>query len=391
MTAASKPRVLIIGAGVAGMSTALRAAELGCTDVKVLERRFPASGSSGLSAGVFNINGTDPLMIRVRVRTRQMLDLLEAENNLHLSRIGHLRLGRNDRHAKLFEEIVEWQVEEGVEPAQLLGPDNVRKIVPHLRLDDVVVALWSPRDGHMDGPLLCTALAERAQPLGVELLTKHPVTAYRNDGAEHVLTTPDGEFRADVVVNAAGPWAERIGEMLGAPLPLVNQVHDIVKVKLPSEVDYTVPMVQEYIPGDEVAIYFRQDGPDTLICGEHTYSVVGEPVSEDPDNYRKTVPWEVWESVAERVSDRLRVEGLGFEPGWTGLYPIPTDGDLVFGPYEHDPTVIAAGGGGAHGLTAGVSLGRVAAEYAVVGEPQTVIGCEAFLPDRESLQAAGAH
>lgn len=390
MTSDRRPRIVIIGAGVAGMSTALRAAELGCTDVKVLERRFPASGSSGLSAGVFNVNGTDPLMIRVRARTREMLALLEKENNLLLSRIGHLRLGRNERHVKLFEEIVGWQVEEGVEPAQLLGPDEIREIVPHLRLDDVEVGLWSPLDGHMDGPLLCAALAERAQPLGIELFTKHPVTAYRKDGAEHVLTTPNDEFRADVVVNAAGPWADRIGEMLGAPLPLVNQVHDVIKVKLPSEIDYTVPMVQEYIPGDEVAIYFRQDGPDTLICGEHTYSVVGEPVSENPDDYRKTVPWDVWERVAERVSERFRVEGLGFEPGWTGLYPIPPDGELVFGPYEHDNTIIAAGGGGAHGLTAGVSLGRVAAEYAVGEEPQTVTGCEAFLPDRESLGAARA-
>jgi sarcosine oxidase subunit beta len=147
-------------------------------------------------------------------------------------------------------------------------------------------------------------------------------------------------------------------------------------------------MVQEYIPGDEEAIYFRQDAPHSLICGEHTYSIIESLGSEDPDDYRRTIPWETWEAVAERVSARLQIEGLGFEPGWTGLYPISADGQFIFGPYEHDPSIIAAGGMGGNGLTSGVALGRVATEWAVFGEPQTVSGTEVLLPDRPSLRVS---
>ena len=384
------PSIVIIGAGAAGLSAALRAGELGCTDVTVLERAHVAAGSSGLSAGVFNINGTDPLNVEIRVRTRALLDTFERENGLHLARIGHLRLGRNERHARLFDEVLAWQSELGVEPSTLITPDQALELVPHLRVDDVLVGLWNPRDGHMDGPLLCGVMAERAQALGVVIRTRQAVVGWRKESGKHVLTTADGEYRADVVINAAGPWAQHVGELLEAPLPLVSQVHDVVKVKLPDTIDYTVPMVQEYIPGDDVAIYFRLDGPGSLICGEHTYSIVDELGSADPEDYRKTVPWEIWESVAKRVSDRLRVEGLGFEPGWTGLYPISADGQFVIGPYEHDASVVAAGGLGGNGVTSGVALGRVATEWAVLGEPTSVAGTDTLLPDRPSLQASVA-
>jgi sarcosine oxidase subunit beta len=81
------------------------------------------------------------------------------------------------------------------------------------------------------------------------------------------------------------------------------------------------------------------------------------------------------------------VDGLGFEPGWTGLYPISSDGQFVIGPYEHDATIVAAGGLGGNGVTSGVALGRVATEWAVLGEPTSVVGTEALLPDRPSLRA----
>jgi sarcosine oxidase, subunit beta len=391
MTTAARPSIAVIGAGVAGISVALRAAELGCAQVKVLERAHVAAGSSGLSAGVFNINATDPLNVEIRVQTRAMLQLLERENGLHLAHIGHLRLGRNERHVDLLREVISMQAEHGVETSVLLDPEQIREQVPDLYLDDVLVGLWNPWDGHLDGPLLCGALAERAEALGVEILPKHRVEAWqRREGGGHLLRTTAGEIAADVVVNAAGPWADRVGELLESPLPLVSQVHDVIKVKLPPAIDYTVPVVQEAIPGEEAAIYFRQDGPDSLIGGEHTYSVIEELGSADPDDYRKTIPWETWEEVASRISARLPVEGLGFEPGWTGLYPISADGRPIIGPYQHDESIIACGGLGADGVTAGVTLGRVAAEWAVLGEPQTIGDAAALLPDRPSLAAKKA-
>jgi glycine/D-amino acid oxidase-like deaminating enzyme len=379
------PSIAVIGAGVAGLSTALRAAELGC-EVTVIERGHPASGSSGLSAGIFNINSTELLQVEVRVKTRDLLDRFERENGLHLARIGYLRLAKRESHVKMFEDVIALQRELGAEPSEIVDPARAREIVPDLRTDDIVAAIHNPRDGHMDGPLLCGVLAERAEAAGATVMHRTRVSGHEAANGRHRLLTEAGTVEADVVVNAAGPWAMEVGELLGQPFPLVNQLHEVIKVKLPATVDYTVPMVQEYIPGEEEAGYFRQDGPGSMIAGMHTYAALDKLGSADPDTYQKAVTWDTWEAVAQHVSNRLQVEGLGFETGWTGLYPISADGEYVVGPYEDDPTVIACGGFGGQGLTAGVSVGPIAAEWAVHGEPRGLPGAAAWLPDREGLR-----
>ncbi len=378
------PSIAVIGAGVAGLSTALGAAERGC-EVTVIERGQPAAGSSSRSAGIFNICATEPLQVEVRVRSRELLDKFERENGLPLARIGYLRLARGDSHVRLFEDVIGTQRELGAEPAQIVDPARVREIVPDLRTDDLVAALYSPRDGHMDGPRLCGVLAERAQAEGATLLHPVRVTGHEAVNGGHRLLTDAGPVDADVVVNAAGPWATEVGELLGRPLPLVNQRHEVIEVKLPAGVGYTVPMVQEYIPGEEEAGYFRQHGRGSMIAGMHTYAALDRLGSADPETCLESGAWETLETVARRVGDRLRIEGLAFEPGWRGLYPISADGEYVIGPYEADPTVIACGGFGGQGLTAAISVGPIAAEWAVHGEPRSLPAATAWLPDRDGL------
>jgi sarcosine oxidase, subunit beta len=379
------PSVAVIGAGVAGLSTALHAAERGC-DVTVLERDRPASGSSSRSAGIFNISSTELLQVEVRVRTRELLEKFECENGLRLERIGYMRLARSDSHVRMFEDVIALQRELGVEPAEIVEPARLQEMVPHLRTDDLVAAIYNPRDGCMDGPQLCGVLAARAEAEGAGILQRTRVEGHEPADGRHRLLTDAGPVEADVVVNAAGPWAMEIGELLGHPLPLVNQVNEVIKVKLPATIDYTVPMVQEYIPGEERAGWFRQDGPAGMIAGLHTYSALEEAGSADPETYHQFVAWETRDLVARHVGNRLPVEGLGFESGWAGLYPISADGEYVVGPYEADPTVIACGGFSGQGLIAGVSVGAVAAEWIVFGEPRSLPGAAAWRPDRPGLE-----
>lgn len=379
------PSVAVIGAGVAGLSTALGAAELGCA-VTVIERDRLASGSSSRSAGIFNISATEPVQVEVRVRTRELLEKFERESSLRLARIGYARLARTETHLKMFEEVIALQRELGVEPAEIVDPDSLRELVPHLRTDDLVAAIYNHRDGCMDGPQLCSVLAERAEAAGAEVIQGTPVCGHEKANGRHRLLTDAGPVEADFVVNAAGPWAMAVGELLGHPLPLVNQVNEVIRVGLPPAIGYTVPMVQEYIPGEEQAGYFRQDGPGAMIAGMHTYAALEESRSADPETYQESVAWSTQEAVIRHVGNRLQVEGLAFEPGWAGLYPVSADGEYVVGPYEADPTVIACGGFSGQGLTAAVSVGPLAAEWIVHGEPRSLPAAAAWRPDRPGLR-----
>jgi sarcosine oxidase subunit beta len=378
----SHPSVAVIGGGVAGLSTGLAAAELGC-EVTVIERDRLASGSSSRSAGIFNICSTELLQVEVRVRTRELLERFERENGLPLERIGYLRLARSEAHIAMFENVVALQRELGVEPAEMIDAGRLRKVVPHLRTDDLLGAIYSPSDGRMDGRRLCGVFAERAEASGASILQGTQVVGYERANDCHRLLTDGDPIEADVVVNAAGPWGAAVGELLGHSLPLVNQAQEVIEVDLPAAVDYTVPMVQEYIPGEERATYFRQNGEGRMIAGMHTYSV--ERGSADPETYETAVSWETREPVAHQVSSRLQVDGLDFRPGWPGLYPVSTDGEFVVGPYEADPSVIACGGFGGQGLTSS-SVGRVTAEWIVFGEPRSLPAATAWLPDRPGLE-----
>lgn len=379
----SHPTVAVIGGGVAGLSTALAAAELGC-EVTVIERDSLGSGSSSRSAGIFNICTTEPLQVEVRVRTRELLERFERENGLPLKRIGYLRLARSEAHVEMLEGVIDLQRELGAEPAELVEAGRLREVVPDLRTDDLLAAIYNPSDGCLDGPTLCGVFAERAEAAGATLIEGTRVVGVERANGRHRLLTADDPVEADVVVNAAGAWATQVGDLLGHALPLVNQAQEVIEVDLPAAVDYTVPMVQEYIPGGEQATYFRQNGEGGMIAGMHSYSALEEG-SADPETYEAAASWETQGAVAERVGSRLQVDGLGFRPGWRGLYPVTTDGEFAIGPYEADPTVVACGGFGGQGLTSS-SLGRVTAEWIVFGEPRSFPAASAWLPDRPGLR-----
>lgn len=382
----TSPSIAIIGAGVSGSGAAMRAAQLGA-DVLVLEQEHAGSGSSGRSAGVYNIQTLDPLDVEIRVRARELFFRLEQDRGLHLSRIGNVRVATDDSQIARLEQVIELQRSLGADDSVLLSRAQLQTVVPDLRTDDLAGGLFGPNDGHLDGHQLCDALLAEAVDAGAEVRPRSTVSADRvTPDGRHVLTVNGSEIEpVDVVINAAGPWAAKVGGLLGHPVPLVPQVHEVIQVRLPRDLGYVVPMVNLYMPGQEGdALYFRQDGPDSLIAGMHTYAVLHDVDTADPDDYRSKVDEDYLVDVAEALNERFLVDDLGFKPGWTGIYPLSPDSKFILGP-EADPTVVTCAGLGGVGVTMGAVAGATAAEWAIQGEPTTVPGISALRPDRPEL------
>lgn len=382
------PRIAIIGAGVAGCGAARRAAALGAKEVVVLEKGTPASGSSGRSAGVYNTQTLDPLQIEIRIRSREILFELERKRALPLARIGNIRIATSQSDIPRLEEALATIKAFGADDTKILSKAELQALVPDLRCDDVVAGLYGVNDGHLDGHLLCSALGDEARDMGARFMNNTEVTAYEKRGSTHVLTTNRGQIECDVVINAAGAWAGKVGGLLGHAAPIKPEVHEVIIVKLPRKLDYVVPMCNFYMPGQNGAgIYFRQDGEDSLIAGLHTYySVEGHEVT-DPDVYSPPDGDDYFLEVAQLVSDRLQIDGIGFKNGWHGLYPLSADGDFQIGPYASDPSVIVVAGMGGVGVTSGALAGALAAEWAILAKPMSVPGAARLVPDRLSRAA----
>ena len=386
----TKPRIAIIGAGTAGCGCARRAAELGAAEVILIERETPAAGSSSRSAGVYNAQTTDPLQIEIRVRARELFFRLNEAGKLPLAKIGNLRPGGTAQDVAAFEAALEVQRSFGAHDGQLLDPDAMKRLIPDLKTDDLAGGLFGPNDGHLDGYLQCTALVDEAKEHGAQLLTHAEVTGHTKRNGAHHLETTQGEVECDVVVNAAGAWAGRIGELIGHPAGIKPQVHEVIQIKLPRDLGYVVPMTNLYMPGQAgEGIYFRQDGPDSMIAGLHSYEAVEGLDVADPDAYSPPDSDSYLEKVAILLSERLQVEGLGFKHGWHGLYPISADGQFQVGPYAADPSVAAVAGLGGVGVASGATLGALAAEWIMLGKPTTLSAsnAQALLPDRPGLAA----
>jgi glycine/D-amino acid oxidase-like deaminating enzyme len=386
------PAVAVVGGGVAGLATALELARLGCEDVVVLEQDSLASGSSGLSAGVFNRQYVAPLDVALRTAAHQAFAALERDDGLEVVRDGFLRLGHDAATVSEFEAGVRHQRDLGVQDARILSRDEVAGLVPGMDCADVVGAMYSPTDGHLDGHQLCAVYARRARALGVRVLQQARLTGLgRGGGRRHRLLTTGGEIDCDVVVNAAGAWASGVGEILGAPVDVLPQRHQICRGRFVTPPDYPIPFVMDYAVGSgEAGLYFRREGPDQLLAGVHTNEVLGEE-RDRPDGYKRSVDFEFMELVSRKLMERLPGVGeIWLHDGWAGLYPMSADGMPIVGPFAGQPGVIAACGLGGVGVMLSPIVGRLAAEWIVHGEPRTIPGARVLSPDRFSRDRVAA-
>lgn len=371
----------MIGGGALGLCTAFHLTELGVETVTVLERGQIAGESSGLSVGIIETQYLEPLAIEIRARSMDFFRRLEREHGLEITRNGYLRLGRSTDDLAAFERSVAIQRDLSIDDARVLDQDGLRTLVPDLECGDLAGGLFGPSDGYVDGHSYCTLLADLLRDRGVRILTSAPLTEARvaEDG-RHALVIPDATLDCDVVVNAAGAWAGRVGRLLDAPAEILPQRHQALVAHLPCALDYVMPSVMDYIPASgEIGLYFRHESAASLIAGLHTEERLHDIV--DPDDYTRGAEHEFMAEVARRLAHRLpRLAGARLGGLWAGLYPLGPDGVPVVGPHPEQPTVVAVVGGGGSGLQSSPVLGRLAAEWIVHGEPRTIPAAAVLAP-----------
>ncbi len=380
------PEIVVVGAGVIGLSCALHALEAGCERVTVLERSHPAAGSSGWAVGIINRQYVTPIDVAIRVYSLGRFAQLEAEDGLSVVRNGFMRLGRDDETLRVFETGLNIQREFGVTDSRVLTPEEVKTVVPDLDTIGVSGALYGPSDGYVDPHEVCQVYLKRVRALGGEVRSNSVVIAHEaGRRLRHRLITDTATFEADVVVNAAGAWAGDVGDLLGYPVPIINERHQVCVGRFCRPLGYVMPSVMDYVVGTgSQGTYFRHEGSDQLIGGLHTNELIGHG-SEDPNNYKLSVDEAYVDTVAEQWLRLLPTLGdMTLVRGWSGLYPMIPDAQPVLGPYDDDTTVVAACGFGGLGIMLSPIAGKLVAEWIVDGQPTAVAGADAYLPRRLS-------
>lgn len=223
--------VAIIGAGFTGMSTALHLRRLRPDlGIVVLEAKAVGNGASGRSGGmVLNwINGIDTheetLTRRVWDCTKGGIDHLEqtlADEGLDVPfrRDGCLETFTSAARAEEAHQKVERLNGWGI-PLRYLQGAQLRAL---LRAEGVVGAILDPTAGQIHGLRLVRELARVLRGRGVDIYEDSPVTAIE-EGATHVLHTPQGRVRAAAMVLATNGYTPRLGYFRSGLFPLHSHV-----------------------------------------------------------------------------------------------------------------------------------------------------------------------
>lgn len=247
MTAGS--HALVVGAGIVGAACARALARRGWS-VTVLERGAAGGATSSHCEGNLLVSDKTPgpelgLALAASRHWRTVAAELAEElgpafPDLEYEPKGGLVVATTGGGAAALHELARAQRAEGV-VADVLAPGEVRAFEPHVR-DDCAAVVHYPQDAQLQPTAAVEALLASARRSGAVVRTGVEVEgALLRSGRLVGLRTTAGEFRGDIVVNCAGPWAGQVAARLGERVPVQPRRGTIlVTARLPYRIFHKV-------------------------------------------------------------------------------------------------------------------------------------------------------
>ncbi len=362
--------VLIVGGGVHGASLAFHLAQRGVTAI-VLEKSFVGAAATGRSSGLVRMHYDTEASSRLAWLSfhyfRNWRELVGGECGF--TRTGFLQIAG----AELEEALkVNTAMQQSLGIATLLiTADDVKRLAPSFATDDFTLAAYEPESGYAMPADTANALMSAARERGARLVQGCEVTALHVAGGKVTgVGTNQGDFSAPVVVNAAGPWANRINAMAGVDdVPLTTWRHDTMFVVRPPEIGPSHPTVIDYAND----MYFRPEGNLTLVGLED-----GNPLGDSPDGGTEHALPGFVERAIDRICRRIpAMENGRLQSAHGGYDGISPDQNPVLGAAGPDGFYLDCGHSGT-GFKTAPAIGLCMAELIVDGAARAVdIACYA--------------
>ncbi|MFN8216629.1 MAG: FAD-dependent oxidoreductase [Solirubrobacterales bacterium] len=380
-------RCVIIGGGVGGTSLAYHLAELGWSDVVLLERSQLTSGSTFHSAGLVGQLRGSVSLTRMMMHSVELYRRLGAESEFDPGWVecGGIRLASSEERMEELRRQAGWAKTFGL-PLELISAEEARELFPLMATDGVLGAAWLPTDGYIDPSQLTYALADGARRGGCRIFTNARVTGIEvRDGRVRGVEVERGGERtriaAEVVVNAGGMYAAEIGRLAGVRVPMLPMSHQYLVTQPLDAVRAARGEERRNLPtlrDPDLLVYYREDG-DGLVMGG--YERRSEPaflpggtarLERIPADFNGRLLEEEWDRFEEITENSKRRVPAMSEITVTKLINGPEaftpDNEFCLGESEVAGFFVCAGFC-AHGLAGAGGIGKVVAEWIAEGEP----------------------
>ena len=355
--------VIIIGGGIAGVSTAFHLTERDC-QVAVLERACVAAAATGRSSGLVRMHYDLEAESRLAWASFQYFTQWRERvgGECGFTRTGFVQIVSPD-HVEHLRANVAMHQRIGI-PALLVTADDVKRLAPDFATDDFEIAAYEPESGYADPGSTANALMTAARERGARLMQECQVTRIKTAGGRVTgVETNRGEFDAPVVVNAAGAWAGAVGRMAGVELPVDAWWHEVAFIRRPPRMR-AHPAVIDL----SNAMYFRPETGGLTLIGLEDGSQFGDSPDSDADR--------VGPGFVERAVDRLCRRMPGIDAGslasaYRGCDGITPDQRPIMDRVGPEGFFAACGFSGT-GLKLGPAVGACMAELILDGAARTV-------------------
>ncbi|WP_170369203.1 GcvT family protein [Ruegeria arenilitoris] len=377
----TKARVVIIGGGVVGASSLYHLAKKGWTDCVLLEKNELTAGSTWHAAGNVPTFSTSWAIMNMQRYSTELYSRLGEEvdypMNYHVS--GSIRLAHSKERMQEFQRAMSMGRYQGI-PMEMWTPEQAKERYPFLETHDLEGVLYDPTDGDIDPAQLTQALAKGARDMGQKIIRFCPATGVtQHDDGTWTVHTEKGDIDCDYVVNAAGYYAQRVGEWFkpfgGRTVPAMVMSHQYLLTDEIPEVEAwskenggKLPLLRDV----DISYYLRQEkhgfnlGPYEPNCKGH-WMTEDDPMPED-------FSFQLWNDDLDRIEDivtdamervpLMATSGVGRVIN--GPIPYAPDGLPLIGPMPGVKNAFEA-----HTFTFGIAqgggAGKVLAEWIVDG------------------------
>ena len=368
MTLPSSSKIIVVGGGIIGCSTAYHLAQMGL-EVLLLEKAQLTSGSTWHAAGLVGQLRSSANITQLLGYSIELYNKLEAETGLATGwkMNGGLRLACNQERWTEVKRQATTAHSFGLD-MQLVSAQEAQDLWPLMDIGDVVGAAFLPSDGQANPADISQALAKGARAQGAKLIENTAVTEIlTHKGKITGVRTPDGDVTCEKLVLCCGQWTRELAKTIGIAVPLVSVEHQYM-VTEPFNVPSDLPTLRD---PDRLTYYKEEVGG--LVMGGYEPNGIPWAANGIPEHFEFQLldsNFEHFEQLVELALPRVpSLQTVGVKQLINGPESFTPDGNFILGEAPEMDNVFIGAGFNAFGIASGGGAGMALAEWVVKGAP----------------------